>query len=140
MNLTALGAPAAIAANQQVTVVSDAVLSDAVAVMPGETVTWNSAGSGDPDGTIAMYEGDLDGNGSYEIAVETSTASRMYASLASLTISLRVSDNHGVRAVTTRALEVIAPPPPPAPPPGMCAQVRARGQPTRSLSCPSAAV
>ena len=32
----------------------------------GQTVTFNGIGSSDPDGTIAKYEWDLDGNGTYE--------------------------------------------------------------------------
>ena len=33
---------------------------------PAQTVTFNASGSSDPDGTIAKYEWDLDGNGTYE--------------------------------------------------------------------------
>ena len=34
--------------------------------LTGETVTLSAAGSLDPDGAIAKYEWDIDGNGSYE--------------------------------------------------------------------------
>ena len=33
---------------------------------PGQTVTFNASASTDPDGTIANYEWDLDGNGTFE--------------------------------------------------------------------------
>ncbi len=47
----------------------------------GATVNFNAAASKDPDGTIAKYEWDLDGNGSYETdSGANATTSLSYAS------------------------------------------------------------
>ncbi len=84
------------------------------AAQTGQVVSFDASASADPDGTIARYEWDLDGNGSYETdTATTATTSRTYASPESLTVRLRVTDNLGVTAITTRALQVSAPPPPP---------------------------
>ena len=43
-------------------------------------MTFNGSGSNDPDGTIAKYEWDLDGNGSYETDTgTTATTTKSYA-------------------------------------------------------------
>ncbi len=48
-------------------------------VVSGQSVTFNASTSSDPDGTIAKYEWDLDGNGSYETSTgTTATASRTF--------------------------------------------------------------
>jgi YD repeat-containing protein len=72
-----------------------------------QTVTLNGAGSTDPDGTIAKYEWDLDGNGTYEIDGGT-TASRTttFTTPGTFTLGLRVTDNSGATATTTRSLTV----------------------------------
>jgi YD repeat-containing protein len=74
----------------------------------GSTVTFNGSSSSDPDGTIAKYEWDLDGDGSYETDTGTTpTASRSYASAGSVTVGLRVTDDDGANATTSRALTVV---------------------------------
>ncbi len=75
-------------------------------VATGTQVTFNGAGSTDPDGTIAKYEWDLDGNGTYETVGTTATTTKAYAAPATLTIGLRVTDNGGATATTTRTLTV----------------------------------
>ncbi|HEX4752855.1 MAG TPA: PKD domain-containing protein [Solirubrobacterales bacterium] len=75
-------------------------------VPTGTAVTFNGSGSADPDGTIAKYEWDLDGNGTYETTTTTPTATATYTTPANLTIGLRVTDNSGATATTTRALTV----------------------------------
>jgi len=73
----------------------------------GSAVAFNASASSDPDGTIAKYEWDLDGNGSYETSTgATPTTSRTYTSAASPTVGLRVTDNGGATATATRALTV----------------------------------
>ncbi len=70
-------------------------------------MTFNGVGSSDPDGTIAKYEWDLDGNGTYETDTgTTATTSRSYATAATVTVGLRVTDNNGATATTTRSLTV----------------------------------
>jgi PKD repeat protein len=72
-----------------------------------QTVTLNAAASSDPDGTIAHYEWDLDGNGTYETdGGTTATKTNVFSTVGALTIGLRVTDNSGATATTTRALTV----------------------------------
>jgi PKD repeat protein len=73
---------------------------------PGQTVTFNATASSDPDGTIANYEWDLDGNGSYEQQGSAATVSRSYASATSPTVTLRVRDDRGGTDTDTHALVV----------------------------------
>ncbi|MBA3328164.1 MAG: PKD domain-containing protein [Solirubrobacterales bacterium] len=86
----------------------------------GAAANFDGAGSADPDGTIAKYEWDLDGNGSFETDTgASSAASRVYpAADDEVVVRLRVTDTSGAPAETTRSLIVDpAPPPPPPPPP-----------------------
>jgi PKD repeat protein len=72
-----------------------------------QTVTFNGSASSDPDGTIAKYEWDLDGNGTYEKDTgATSTTTNVYSTIGTFTIGLRVTDNSGTPATTTRSLTV----------------------------------
>ena len=73
----------------------------------GETVQFNGAGSSDPDGSVASYAWDLDGDGSFETSTgSTPTTSRAYATGGTVTVGLRVTDNDGATAVTTRVVTV----------------------------------
>jgi PKD repeat protein len=79
----------------------------------GQAVTFDGSGSSDPDGTIATYEWDLDGNGSFETNTGTvPTASRSYPSAdTSIIVQLRVTDNDGAPgAIAFQTLRVNAPP------------------------------
>jgi PKD repeat protein len=71
-----------------------------------QNVTLNAAASSDPDGTIAKYEWDLDGNGSYETSASTASTVKAFTTTGSLTLGLRVTDNSGGTATTTRALTI----------------------------------
>ncbi len=76
-----------------------------------QTVTFNGSASSDPDGTITKYEWDLDGNGSFETdtgttASTTKSATATATATAALTLGLRVTDNNGGTATTTRSLTV----------------------------------
>ena len=83
----------------------------------GQTVSFNGSASSDPDGTIAKYEWDLDGDGSFETDTATTpTTSRAYTTPASLSVRLRVTDEDGFSAETTRSLGISAPVPPKLPP------------------------
>ena len=75
--------------------------------LSGVAIAFNAATSGDPDGTIAKYEWDLDGNGSYETNTGTTpTASQTYATPGNRTVGLRVTDNEGATATTTRTVTI----------------------------------
>jgi PKD repeat protein len=81
-----------------------------------ETVTFNAGASSDPDGTIAKYEWDLDGNGSYETSTgTTATATETFSSaVKSLTVGLRVTDNEGATTTTNKTISVASRPPVPS--------------------------
>ena len=73
----------------------------------GQTVTFNGSTSSDPDGTIAKYEWDLDGNGTYE--TDTGTNPRRHAQLRDarpVDVRLRVTDNLTGTDTETRTLNV----------------------------------
>jgi YD repeat-containing protein len=72
-----------------------------------QTVTFSAAGSSDPDGTIAKYEWDLDGNGTYETSSTTSSkATRTYTTVSSPTVSLRVTDNKGATTTISQVVSI----------------------------------
>jgi YD repeat-containing protein len=76
-------------------------------VPTGTTVAFSGAASSDPDGTIAKYEWDLDGNGSYETDTgTTATTSKAFATAGTVTVGLRVTDNLGLAATTTKVVTV----------------------------------
>ncbi len=87
------------------------------AVLTGESVTFSGAGSLDPDGAIAKYEFDLDGNGTYEVnAGATPTLVRSFPNRMRVTVRVRVTDTDGATAVATGLLSVDPAPAPPTPP------------------------
>jgi subtilisin-like proprotein convertase family protein/uncharacterized membrane protein YgcG len=71
----------------------------------GRVTTFDASSTTDPDGTIAHYEWDLDGNGSYETDGGASpTTTKTYAATGSVTVGLRVTDDDG--GVDTETLPV----------------------------------
>ena len=80
-------------------------------VLTGQTVTLSAAGSIDPDGAIAKYEWDLDGNGSYEFnSGANPTITRTFPNRMNVTVRVRVTDSDGATAIATGPLTVNAPP------------------------------
>jgi PKD repeat protein len=76
------------------------------------TISFSASGSVDPDGTIAKYEWDLDGNGTYETNTGTTkTASRSYTTPGEVTVGLRVTDNKGATGSTTKVITIKNQPP-----------------------------
>jgi YD repeat-containing protein len=73
----------------------------------GQTVNLNASGSSDPDGTITSYEWDLDGNGSFETdSGSDATIAHVYATAQTITVKLRVGDDNGKTALTTRSVTI----------------------------------
>ena len=73
-----------------------------------ETVNFEAAGSLDPDGAIASYEWDLDGDGSFETNTGTTgRASRSYSTAGTRTISVRITDDEGGSEVASLELTVV---------------------------------
>ena len=75
----------------------------------GQSVSFTDT-STDSDGTIALREWDLDGNGSFETT--GANPSRSYAASGDVTVTLRVTDDGGAPATTTKVVSVQAAPPP----------------------------
>ena len=80
------------------------------AARPGQAVTLDSAGSSDPDGTVASRRWDLDNDGQFDDSTETSV-SQTYAAAGTYTARLEVTDDRGVTDVTARQIAVADPPP-----------------------------
>ena len=62
-------------------------------------VSFSSAGSSDPDGTIASYAWDLDGDGAYDDS-SAQNPSFTYTTAATYTVRLQVTDNLGAQDVS----------------------------------------
>jgi|GEM_PF-852218 len=75
-------------------------------VTSGQSVTLNASGSTDPDGTVAKYEWDYDGNGTYDATTSSASTAKVFATAGNFEVGLRVTDNNGGTATTTRALTV----------------------------------
>lgn len=73
----------------------------------GEAVGY-AATAGDPDGTVAAYAWDLDGDGAFDDA-SGPTAQTTYATAGARTVSLQVTDDKGLATVTSRSVTVAEP-------------------------------
>jgi PKD repeat protein len=80
--------------------------------LSGQAVTFNGSASSDPEGPIANYQWDLDGNGSFETDTGTTpTTSYSYATPGTLTVKLRVTDSGGAANDASRTLTIDNRPP-----------------------------
>lgn len=80
----------------------------------GEAIRFSSAGSSDPDGTIASYDWNFgDGNTS-----NAANPTHSYAATGTYNVTLTVTDNRGASASSATTATVGDNPPPPPPPPG----------------------
>src|SRR5213078_16871 len=70
----------------------------------GDTVTFTSSSS-DPDGTLASQSWDLNNDGTFGDATG-GTASRSFAKASTYTVGLKVTDDNGDSATTTRQVSV----------------------------------
>ena len=70
----------------------------------GETVTFDASESSDPDGNIARYEWDFDGDGTTDATGETVT--HVYEESGDYTVGLTVLDQGDERSVTTETVTV----------------------------------
>ena len=84
-----------------------AVFSATPPVIAGQSATLDASGSFDPDGTVARYEWDFDNNGVYETDGGTASAlSHVFPVNGAFTVGLRVTDNTGASATTSRTVTV----------------------------------
>jgi plastocyanin len=82
---------------------------------PGEPALFDASAAQDPDGSIASYRWDLDGDGSLETDTGTSPqASASYPGPGDYTVRLQVTDNEGVTHEVAKVIGVRPglPPPP----------------------------
>ena len=77
----------------------------------GESVTFDGSSSSD-DESVAKYEWDLDGDGTFETnSAANPTTTHTYTQPGTVTVRLKVTDNRGVSDVSTRSLTVQPKPP-----------------------------
>jgi PKD domain-containing protein len=77
----------------------------------GAPVTFNAGASSDPEGPIADYAWDLDGDGSFETDTGTTpVVTRSYAGPGAVNVALRVTDGDGLTSSTSTLLTVNAAP------------------------------
>jgi Tol biopolymer transport system component len=75
--------------------------------LTGEDVSFDASGSTDPNGTIARYQWDLDGDGSFERDTGTDPrTTKSYPSRFDGTVKVRVTDSGGLSAEAGQALVV----------------------------------
>ena len=70
-------------------------------------ITFDASGSYDPDGEIATYEWDWDGDGIYDQSSNSATITRTWTEPYSGTIYLRVTDSEGATDTDNTSVEVI---------------------------------
>ena len=68
-------------------------------------VSYTAAGSADADGSIAKYEWDLDGDGTFEKTTTGATTSRRYTAPGNITVKVRVTDDDGAKATDSLLLK-----------------------------------
>lgn len=83
----------------------------------GQTVTFDASPSTASNSTIATYEWDLDGNGTYERnTLTTPTTSQSYPAVQEVVVGLKVTDSRGATDERTLRVTVEPVPPPTADP------------------------
>jgi len=75
----------------------------------GQMVTFSAGGSGDPDGTVVMYEWDFNGDGLTDAT--GSSATRGFDVVGARPVTLTVTDDDGAKDSVTRVVPVQATPP-----------------------------
>ena len=75
----------------------------------GQMVTFSAEGSGDPDGTVVMYEWDFNGDGLTDAT--GSSATRGFDVVGARPVTLTVTDDDGAKDSVTRVVPVQATPP-----------------------------
>ena len=76
---------------------------------PGETVTFDAAGSSVPSGTIAEYRWDFDGGTDFEESTTDATIDHVYATSGTYTARVRVEED-GDESIASVQVEVTEPP------------------------------
>ena len=102
-----LGATNSTAVNVVVNIKPTAAFSFAPrSPIAGDTVKFTSSSS-DPDGTIALTQWDLNGDGAYDDA-EGTTATKLFSIAGDDVVGVRVTDDRGAVSTKTATLTVVA--------------------------------
>ena len=83
----------------------------------GATAHFDASASTDPDGTVARYQWDLDGNGSLETDLTVPTVDHVYPDAGNRTVRLHIIDDSGKANDVSRSVHVLAATPTPTPSP-----------------------
>jgi PKD repeat protein len=77
----------------------------------GQAIILDGSGSSDPDGTVDLYEWDIDNNGTYDYSSSSPTQNHTYAQDGTYTVKLRVTDNNGATddGITTATISDTSP-------------------------------
>jgi uncharacterized membrane protein YgcG len=87
-----------------------ALAASTQAPQTGAQVRFDASGSSDPDGSIAAFKWDLDGDGTFERDTGTNpVTTRFYAAPDKVTVTVRVCDNSGKATDQTTLLDVSGP-------------------------------
>ncbi|MFL5894393.1 MAG: PKD domain-containing protein [Thermoleophilaceae bacterium] len=77
------------------------------APLVGQEVGFSAAGSADPDGAVADYKWDLDGDGVFELDTGTrDSATRTYSTPGTFAIAVRVQDSDGAFTIARSSVTV----------------------------------
>jgi PKD repeat protein len=88
-----------------------ALSASTTGALVGEPVTLDASGSADPDGTLASYQWDLDGDGSFETPGGTTPIiDKSFTGAGQVRVGVRVTDDDGATADATVALDITAQP------------------------------
>jgi len=87
-----------------------AITASANPATAGSTVRFDASGSSDSDGTVARFDWDLDGNGSFETTSSgVPTISYSYPNPGTIVVRVRAVDNDGGANIKSLTLTVAAP-------------------------------
>ena len=76
---------------------------------PGETIIFNASESYDTDGSIMLYEWDWDYDGVFDENHTTPTSTHFWEDIGDFPVTLRVTDNHGLKGKKIKYVAVREP-------------------------------
>ncbi len=72
----------------------------------GQSITLDGSGSDDSDGSIALYEWDINNDGTFDYTFTSATRTHTYSQQGTYTIKLRVTDNLGETNISTTTANI----------------------------------
>lgn len=74
--------------------------------MPGQDITFDASSSYSPGSTIAKYDWDYNGDGTYEESTTTAVASRTYSAVFEGVMQVRMTDANGLVANASATVHI----------------------------------